>query len=475
MSSSFKSTLLLNALSLTAVQVGGRIIRFLYMLAIARMLGPEETGIYLYGIALYLGLIGVAQFGQRVFLAQRIGRRGVQAVRVIRHSLTIIAGAGVLVVLGLGVFIWASEQTPELRLALLCFVGALAARQAVNWVRGAYIALERTTWIPWYEIRFRGSEAIIGIGALLAGGGLLTICFLHFLFWFLEAYFSFRKLNRDHPNVIGFGTRWSYLEKVIPVSIIILSSIAAVGLFPQIAIILIRKLQPDADFVGQFGIAMQFMTTLMIIPTALLSAFLPRLSRAYRHGDGGRDLLTAAKLIILTSTAIFVLGASYGPWFVTLALGEKYIVAAELFRWLCWVFPPYAIVFFVGQSLNVLGARKLGAGIFGGMVTFHAVLLVAYVDANPAVAAIASMFISALAGAVLALYRVGNLVGGIGHGWWMKPALVTTVAYGIAGAGWVPPLIVAPVALLAAFGLALFLKIFDDHDIASIRRVSGRG
>ena len=70
------ASLFRNAASIAATLLSGRFVRFIYLLILARLLEPEELGIYLYGTALYLSLFGVCQFGQSVFLSQRLGRGG---------------------------------------------------------------------------------------------------------------------------------------------------------------------------------------------------------------------------------------------------------------------------------------------------------------------------------------------------------------------------------------------------------------
>lgn len=466
-----KSRLLRNSALLTGTQVSGRIIRFLYILAIARLLGPTETGIYLYGIALYLAVMGISEFGQSVFLSNRVGKHGGVPSPVLRHSLTLTLSATLIVALGLALFVWMSEPTPPLRLTILCFIGALVARVLTVWVRLAYVAFERPDWIPKYEIIFRGSEALVGVVTLVSGGGLLAIAFLHFLFWAADAGFSLRKLAREHPGTLGLGGRWKYLKKVAAVSVIFLASITAMSLFLQIGIILLRKLQPDGAFIGNFGIAMQFMTTLMIAPYAVTQAFLPRLSRSYSRNGGGRVLITAVKLVGALALAGAIVAAAYGPWFITLVLGPRYAEAADLFRWLCWAFPPYAMAVLLGQCFSVIAARGTAVIVMAGMTIVHAGLLVSYVDQSPAIAAIASMVIASIFGMIAALHQINRILDIQGHGWWGKVVFVILATYAVFESGWAPLMITAPVALASGAALCWLLRVFNSDDINVIRRL----
>jgi len=469
-----KSKLLRNTIFLSSAQVGGQVIRFVYMLAIARLLGPVEAGIYLYGIALYLGFIGIGHFGQNIFLAQRLGKHPGTPNTVLHHSLTLTLVATLTIAGVLTLFVWGSEPNLAIRLTILCFVGALVARVIALWVRVVYVAMERPAWIPKYELIFRGLEALTGVVVLFSGGGLLAISFLHFLFWAIEAAFALHKLLREMPGALGLGLKWEYLKKITAVSAIFLASATAMALFPQISIILLRNLQTDSVLVGQFGIAMQFMTALMIVPMAVTQAFLPRLSRSFSRGDGGRDLITVVKLVGLLALAGAIAAAAYGPWFITLTLGPKYAESADLFRWLCWVFTPYAIAVLLGQCFNVIGGRGKGVIIMVLMLSIHAALLVFYVDQSPVIATIGSMLVAALIGMLNALYQVTRKLDLQGHLWWLKSILVITATYVVFESGWAPLTITAPVALVIGTVLTLMLGVFDTEDIAAIRRVLGR-
>ncbi|MBT8420806.1 MAG: oligosaccharide flippase family protein [Gammaproteobacteria bacterium] len=469
-----KETLFHNLTALASGQFAGRGIRFLYMLTIARMLGPEQTGVYLYGIALYLGVIGIGQFGQEMFLAQRIGKHGGAFLPILSHSLTLVLSVTLVVAVGLALFVWVSEPEPLLRLTILCFVGTMVARGMALWVRTVYVALERPAWIPKYEVVFRGSEALAGVGALYAGGGLLAVSLLHFLFWIIEAGFALRKLAREHPGALGLAYHRGYLKKIAAVSLLFLIGAAAMAQFPQIAIILLRKLQPDGAFVGHFGIAMQFMTTLMVIPLSASQAFLPHLSRAFSRGNGDRDLIAGIKLIGVLALAGSITAAAYGPWFITLVLGSNYAETASLFRWLCWMLTPYAVAIFLCRCMSLINGRGKAAFITVTMTISHAILLVAYMEQSPAIAAIGSMVLSAVGGMVIAMHQVNRQLGLSRNSWWLKFILLMLATYTVFESGWAPSTVTAPAALATGAVVMRLLHFFDKHDIDIIRRLFGR-
>jgi O-antigen/teichoic acid export membrane protein len=134
--------------ALTLSQVIARLIRFLYFIVLARLLGPEDIGIFVYGIALYLVLSGLAIFGQGIFLSTRLGQRRRAAARIVAHSFTIVL-ALVFLATALGLaFVWASEQATREAQAVGLLVLTLVPRSIVVWVRHCYVAIERAGWFP---------------------------------------------------------------------------------------------------------------------------------------------------------------------------------------------------------------------------------------------------------------------------------------------------------------------------------------
>ena len=63
-----------NFTAIAATHMLGRVIRFVYLVVIARLLSPEEVGVYTYGVALYLAFLGISQFGQQGILSSLSSR-----------------------------------------------------------------------------------------------------------------------------------------------------------------------------------------------------------------------------------------------------------------------------------------------------------------------------------------------------------------------------------------------------------------
>jgi O-antigen/teichoic acid export membrane protein len=240
-------------------------------------------------------------------------------------------------------------------------------------------------------------------------------------------------------------------------------------LFAQVGILTLRQLHPDPALIGQFGIAMQFLTTLLIVPATMGSTILPALGRIRRRGAAGE--IAALSLVVrgglVASGGIAILAAAYVPWLVSLLLGPRYAAAGETFALLAWGLGPYAVALAVGQALNGLGGRVPAAGLAVTMVVLHVAVMVALVRSGAFAAldaAVVSLLVGALAGCVIGALALGPRIGAAGIGWWLRPLALIAVA-GLA-MHWepVPNLWAAPAYLAIFAGLSWSLGIVTRDD-----------
>jgi O-antigen/teichoic acid export membrane protein len=460
-----------NIFSLALSQVFGRIIRFGYLIVIARFLPPSQVGLYLYGVAIYLSVIGVAQFGQNIFLAKRLGQLRKTQSSTLKNSLIVSLGFTFGVSILLTVYIICTEALVSQRIVVLCFVGALISRSLSSWVRAVFVAIEQPSWIPRYELIFRSAEAFTGIFILNLGGSVLAISIIHFLFWFIEAAFAFAKLLKLQPLVLKVKPNLKYMRGIISVSKYFFISTSIIALFSQIAIVMLRFYNVDLAFIGVFALSMQFFTALIIIPDVITNAFMPRLARAFKKGDGGKDFVTAIKLLWVVSIVVSIAASTFGSFFIPFLLGDSYLLAADLFFWLTWCFTPYALAIFIGQSLNVLDREKLSIWVMLLMVFVHVILLLLLIDTNVLLASIGSLWCAVFLSACLALYIVRKLISSNGFFWLTKLVSLSGVCFFIIHY-YQDQLVWSFLISLSFLTLGvIFFEVFDERDKSAIKRV----
>ena len=458
------SRILRNASALVATHVSARIIHFLYLLVIARLLGPEETGLFVYGVAFYMAFLGLANFGQNIILAQRLSRSRVNLRAIAAHSLTVtLSMAAILSLCGL-TYIGFTEPTFRTMVAVGFFVVTLVFRAVANWVRGCFIALEQATWIPRFETLFRGAEALCGVTTLLLGGGLLSVCFLRALFWGFEMVASLRRLHRMTGFAPRPGTRRRLLIALLRVSAPITLGIWMLGLFAQVAIVILRQVEPNTALIASFGIAMQFVTVFLIPPRALALASLPKINRDYQRGGEMTDFVLSAKLVLAIATVAAICASAYVPWLIFLILGPKFEAAGTIVADLAWLLPSFAVVRFVVHLLNAMDGRKQAAAVLSLMVVLHIGSMFALLPLGAVSGAVLSLCVAAAVGALLAFLIAHKRLKLASHAWWVKPAVASAVAFGVFTSELLPAVWLAPIAVAALAAAMLGMNAISSAE-----------
>lgn len=472
------SPLARNFASLVGAQAIGRTIRFCYLVVIARLLGPEQVGLYAYCIALYLAILLFAGFGQGVILATRVHSLRSRTSGLASHSLTLRLAA-----LGLGAaaaltVVWVREEDALVAYTVTAFLLALVARGFALWVREYCVALEDSVWIPRFELTFRGGEALLGTALLLTGAGLLTISYLHLIVWVLEATFSFRLLSRRSSIRVRPGLRRRLLIRIARMSLVLTLSYAFLHLFSHAAIVTLKTAQLDLAVVGQFGVAMQFFTTVMILPVAFGMALLPAVGRVQKKGEGVEiaQLATVVKLALVIGGIAAVLSYAYAPSVISAILGRRFEAAAGAFALLSWALGPCAVYYFAAQALNALNGRVQVAAIAGATIGVQVVLVIFLQPYGALSATILAVLLSSLIGCFTVLVFLRPRIGVSGHGWWLRPMFLVaatglTMRLEIMPGVWSAPLFVG-----LLIGLSYLTKCFSRDEVEFVvSRLRRRG
>jgi O-antigen/teichoic acid export membrane protein len=250
-----------------------------------------------------------------------------------------------------------------------------------------------------------------------------------------------------------------------------------------LGIVGLRLVQPDTAVVAYFAIAMQFFTTLMVFPVSLSQAIVPGLSRAYRNQteDDLQTVATAMKAALIIGSMVAVVANAIGPWIITVLFGDRYLAAGNTFGWICWAIGPYAAVFMAAQALNALGARGMGALTALVMVGVHvgvmAVLLalgqwtVGGLIGGPIESTVAGLLAGSIFGAVVGLTALGSRVKIPGHGWWIKPMILSAIPVAIM---YIIPLPKLISGLLSLFLLAVLTWKTGIFSRTELDRIAGR-
>jgi len=400
-----RDSVLKNFLALAWAQFAGRIIRFLYLVLIARYLNQSDVGVFSYGVALYISLAAVGVFGQELFLSIRVARKPAMFSTVAAHSLAIVVPSLVAVTaLGL-IGLWLTEPDATHLPALLVLVMTVPVRGAVVWIRSCFIARERAAWIPRYEATFRGIELLLGMVALSAGAGLILICLLHWAVWFLEGAVAWRLLVRATglPPIGKIAS--SLLIRYWKASAALMVSPWLLLIFPQIAVIGLRQVQQDMAQLAYLSVALQFFTTLLILPVSLMQAIVPGVVRAVRYRDdaGLMVMVTALKMTLIIGALLGAGSILAGPRVIAALFGPEYVVAGQAFAWLIWGLGPFSAAYMAISVLNSVGARMAAITAAGVMVAGMVVAMV-WIGAHDSVDALSATVVGFLVASMLGMF-----------------------------------------------------------------------
>jgi len=358
-----RQPLLVNLASQLSTRFISRGLRFFYLILLARFLGPTDLGIFQYGFALYVSLLGVGGFGQGVFLSTRLGRYAGRK-RLLAHSLTLtIFALLATLVLALVVALFSSHDTRTIAVVAF-FLLALIARGIAVWVRQVYIAWERTSWIPRFELIFRGGEVLLGSIGLLLGFGLFWACLIHCLGWVLECVAALVMLTREAGPLFLHGRNMRFIRKIAAASIIITLTMPLLHVYVQMGPVVLRAFDVTLQQIGFFCLAVQLFSVVLELPVSFGQVILPRMSRQLMGSDSGRDeLLFLAKVLLLLGVFLPLTGAWLAPWFVPMVFGPDYLDAVKPFVILLWAFGPFSLTVLLVQALNAVQAFGKAASV----------------------------------------------------------------------------------------------------------------
>jgi O-antigen/teichoic acid export membrane protein len=346
-------------------------LRLVYVLALARLLGAADYGLYVYALSWYVIFMPLTNLGQDLDLGRAVGGRRPDAAQVVAATFTLRVYAAVAVMVGVLAAGWVLNPDERGRLLVTLMALAVLPRALALWTQMVCLAHERSALILRQETAFRLLEATLGIGVLLLGAEVWVVALVHLLSWTLQAAsgvrmvrrrllrFAFRLALPDWRTRIGAGLRVGFSRMLD-------------GWLVSGPVVLYRQLADDLDGLGILALCLQLLNLLRVVPNALSAAALPLLSRALLRADGKEMRFVQALGLLATAQAIAVawLLAVAGDRLIPLALGSDFAPALGYLNAVCWL----AILPALGSGISklvglrggydrLLAASLCGAGV----------------------------------------------------------------------------------------------------------------
>ena len=287
---------------------------FLTQIILARQLGPEAYGLFASSLAIVTMIAPLAGFGLSQYRLKAYGSEGWRAERWIRPSLRFSLITTVLAMVI--VLVWAFLFTPDrsTRNTLIFLVPIIPALFAVDLVGSKLRLEERYASLSWWQIlvavtRFPLALALLVLPALGVKFVTIGYCVAALLVLGL-AIPQLQKLVRGQIDLLGHGPR--EIERsgdplASPSMLQLWAQAWPFGLaailypiFFQVSTVMLKYMQGDAA-AGKYGLAMQVMMAVYLIPTTIYQKFL--LSKLNRWASHDKQKFMA----------VYVRGAWYMP------------------------------------------------------------------------------------------------------------------------------------------------------------------
>jgi O-antigen/teichoic acid export membrane protein len=278
---SARETVARNAIILMGTQVVTWGLTLLLTIVLPRYLGPAAIGKFHLANSVWAIVGIVVAFGTNTLLVKEIARSPARLPELVASTLMLRSLLFVLGFLGVIAFLTLADYPPETRWVLYIVGLAQLVWLFIGIFESSLQGLERMEYVSLGNIAGKTVNTALCIGLVLAGQGINAVAAAGVVAALINLLIQFRSLRRlvnlktqrVFPNLAGL--RW-LLKAGFPY---LMTHIFLV-IYMEIDIVIISLLIHDAA-VGWYGAADQLFGTFLFVPTVVMTAVFPALSRRY--------------------------------------------------------------------------------------------------------------------------------------------------------------------------------------------------
>ena len=443
----------------------GKVASLAFFVVIARELGGEQFGDFIFSMSFATLFLIVAGLGLQEMVGREIAKDRRRADDLVWNAialrvLTLIA----LLVVMTGV-VTVQGRSLEIAAAMLIVCVGIGFEDQAGTVYAVFNGCERQQYVAFTLIVNRVSTALMGIGAALAGAGVVTIAILFTAgsglglataYWLMQRYVL-------RPRMSIQPRAWRRLLRAS-------APLAVPGILGTLSfrasVVLLGLVSVGSADVGEFGAAYRLIEAAMFVPAAFNAAALAWFSR---EAEIRRGFEMAIKTVLTLMLPIGLGLALFAEPLIDTLYGSGYAGAVTPLRLL----GAMAVLWGINTTVVIVLVSRGRPGVytFPALLALvpNAVLALVLIPGHGADGAA----IAALAGAAvlvtLALPRTARLVGAGGYVRMLGAPLaggaaMALCAAALSGLPWIPAAIGSVVVYAAAFlGVE---KVFSPGDFA---------
>jgi O-antigen/teichoic acid export membrane protein len=454
----------------SAGEAVGKVASLLFFVVVARRLGEEQFGDFVFGMSLSTVLLLLAGLGMQEMLGREVAKDPRRADDLLWNVVVIKALMMAVLLVVIAAVVVAQGRSPESAAAILIVSAGIGFEYQAGTLYAVFDGRERQQYVATTLIVNRISTAAMGIGAAVAGAGLVTIALLFTAGsalglvtagWLMQR-FVLQPSRRVDPR------RWRRLVRAsLPLGI--LGLLGTVSF--RTSVVLLGLIDAGSADVGEYGAAYRLIEASIFIATAFNAAMLAWFSR--HDGTGPVPLARGFGMAVKTVLALMLpigLGlALFAEPVIDTLYGADYGGAVTPLR----ILGGLVVLWGVNATIVTVLVTRGRPGVYTvpalvalvPNVVLSVVLIPRYGAEGAAIAAVSGAALLV----ALAAPRTGRLLGGV--------AVLTTVgaplaagaamalcAVVLSGAPW----IAAAIASVVIYGVAFLAleRIFSPGDFA---------
>ncbi len=340
-------------------QIWYLLLRALYVVVFARLVGVEAYGQYNYAQIWYLIALSVTGWGMHEWLLTRwqaVDRDQRLALANTGLTLRVLLGTcGTLLVLLCAVIL---ESDPALRWLIMIYAQGVVLRGITAWLQALFISRERSELTLYTSMPVTLLEVVLALGLAWAGYSLLVIALAQTLCWWLglvATWWAYRK----YLGSLGLSWQPAFARDFLAGGALLALASALLAWMGPGLLVAVRHYLNHGPTLGEAALVIQVLLMLGQALRMVTNATLPFLTRPGDDIDlRQRGFASQAWCVAMyLGGAGYMLGAHALPSLVNRLLGESFQGAGILLAQFSWVLIPLGLV----QTLRLL---LIGRGLY---------------------------------------------------------------------------------------------------------------
>lgn len=314
-----------NATVRAAGEVIGKGASAAFFIVMARQLGPDDFGDFVFALSLSTVFILASGFGTEELVSREVARDRERVHSYLANVVAIKALSSIVLLLAVFLTVNLIGQSPDARLATyIVGVGVVVENLGRTW-HSVFTAYERLAMISISLVVQRTLTAAVGIGLLLSGSGLITVSIVFSAGAVLGLLVATQVLRRFVVAVRWRLDRSMWLPLVkagVPIG---LATLVFTVLMRVDAVLLGALAGGEGnDQVGFYGAAFRLVEATLFISWAFSASVLPWLSRRDDRGAIARGYELGVKVITAVLMPIGLGFVLLAPQLIALLYGGGY-------------------------------------------------------------------------------------------------------------------------------------------------------